>query len=83
MPALAPHLRLLDPARQHRLRRRANALAAGKSLEELGGIVTVEAPGIEIARDRLERCYRAANLLEHASSRADERPGKRWEVASL
>jgi hypothetical protein len=82
MPALAPHLRLLDPARQQGLRRRADALTPGEGLEELGGIVTVEAPGIELARNGLQRGDRAANLLQHASSRTCRPTGEAWEVPS-
>jgi hypothetical protein len=69
MPTVAPHVRLLNSARQQRLHRAAHALALADDLEELSRVPTVDTDRIEVARHRLQGIDSAANLLEHASSR--------------
>src|SRR4029453_11626413 len=76
MPTLPPHLGLVDPASEERLDGGADALASRRHFEETGGVVTVDAIGVELASHRLEGGDGAAKLLEHASSGRSIRPGK-------
>src|SRR5207248_4795458 len=64
VPALAPHLRLLDPTRQARLDRRAQPFPSCRVVEELRRAPTVEHARIEPRGDSLEV---AEHLCEHAS----------------
>jgi hypothetical protein len=71
IPAIAPHLRLIDALRQQCLGRRAHALTSREVIKQSRRVAPVEATGIELACDRLECSHSGATLLEHASSRAE------------
>jgi len=64
MPALAPHPRLLDAARQARLDRRAESLGACRIIEEPHGVPAVERGRNQLSRNLLEL---AEHMREHAS----------------
>src|SRR4051812_4625577 len=63
MPAFAPHLRLLDPARQPGLDRSAQTFGACRVIEECRGPPAVERNRIQLPRNLLEL---AEHLREHA-----------------
>src|SRR5438105_787315 len=64
MPALPPHGRLLDAARQARLDRRAEALGSCRIIEERRRLSTIERDRVQLPRNLLEL---VEHLREHAS----------------
>jgi hypothetical protein len=83
MAGLTPHVRVLDTPCPEGLDRGTDPLSPRRELHECRGVGTIQAPGLQLARDRLECIYGPANLLEHASSPTNERTGEAREVPSL
>jgi hypothetical protein len=73
MPTHAPQTRFVHASRQHRLRSCAHPLAPPEEIEKIRRVAPFETTRIQVARGCFDCSDSGADLLEHASSRAQNR----------